>query len=73
MLHLRVKEVAEEKGFNRNQLQLKCGVTLPVLTRYWKNDTESITLRFIDQIALALGVKSTDLLEDVAEEPVKKD
>jgi transcriptional regulator with XRE-family HTH domain len=67
MLRLRVKEIAESQGLNRNQLQLRSGVTLPVLTRYWTNNTESVTLRFLDKIALALGVKGTDLLEDVEE------
>jgi transcriptional regulator with XRE-family HTH domain len=71
MLRLRVKEIAESKGLNRNQLQLRSGVTLPLLTRYWNNNTESVTLEALNKIARALGVKATDLLEDVEEsEPV---
>jgi transcriptional regulator with XRE-family HTH domain len=65
MLRLRIKELAESKGLNRNQLQLKSGVTLPLLTRYWMNNTESVTLSALEKIAHALGVKGTDLLEDV--------
>jgi transcriptional regulator with XRE-family HTH domain len=65
MLRLRVKELAEGQGLNRNQLQLKSGVTLPLLTRYWNNNTESVTLDALDKIARALGVKATDLLEDI--------
>lgn len=65
MLRLRVKELAENKGLNRNQLQLRSGVTLPLLTRYWNNNTESVTLEALDKIARALGVKSTELFEDV--------
>lgn len=65
MLRLRIEEVAKEKGLNRNQLQLKSGVTLPLLTRYWNNATTEVRLEALDKIAGALGVKSTDLLEDI--------
>ena len=65
MLRLRIKEIAEKHGLNRNQLQLRSGVTLPLLTRYWNNNTESVTLEALVKIARALGVKATDLLEDV--------
>jgi transcriptional regulator with XRE-family HTH domain len=69
MLRLRIKELAESQGLNRNQLQLRCGVTLPLLTRYWKNQTESVTLSALERIAHALGVKATDLfVEDQSEE-----
>lgn len=65
MLRLRIKEIAERQGLNRNQLQLRSGVTLPLLTRYWNNNTGSVTLEALNKIARALGVKATDLLEDV--------
>lgn len=65
MLRLRVKELAERQGLNRNQLQLRSGVTLSLLTRYWTNNTESVTLKEVEKIARALGVKATELFEDV--------
>ena len=67
MLRLRVKELADERGLNRNQLQLKSGVTLPLLNRYWNNETGSVTLDALERIARALGVKATDLIEEVPE------
>src|SRR5690349_21286072 len=57
MLRLRIKEIAERQRLNRNQLQLKSGVTLPLLTCYWKNQTESVTLPALERIARTLGVK----------------
>ncbi len=69
MLRLRIKELAEGQGLNRNQLQLKSGVTLLLLTRYWNNETGSVTLNALERIARALGVKATDLFaEDHSEE-----
>lgn len=71
MLRLRVKELADERGLNRNQLQLKSGVTLPLLTRYWNNETRAVTLDALERIARALGVKAVDLIEEIPEsEPV---
>ncbi|MGH2478094.1 MAG: helix-turn-helix domain-containing protein [Ktedonobacteraceae bacterium] len=68
MLRLRIKEVAEKQGFNRNQLQLRSGVTLPLLTRYWNNETGAVTLDALEKIAKALDVKATDLIEEVTED-----
>lgn len=68
MLRLRVKELADERGLNRNQLQLRSGVTLPLLTRYWNNETGAVTLDALEKIAKALGVKATDLIEEVTED-----
>ena len=70
MLRLRVKELAEEQGLNRNQLQLKSGVTLPLLNRYWSNQTGAVTLDALERIAHALGVKATDLIEEVSNNEV---
>ncbi len=64
MVRLIIKELAEARGLNRSQLQLKSGVTLPLLTRYWKNQTESVTLDALARIARALGVKPGDLIID---------
>jgi transcriptional regulator with XRE-family HTH domain len=69
MAKLRVKEVAEAKGLNQSQLQIKSGVTLSLLARYWKNRTDSVNLEAIEKIARALGVKPGDLIisdEDLA-------
>lgn len=65
MLRLRIKEVADKRGLNRNQLQLRSGVTLPLLTRYWENKTGSVTLDALERIARALGVRAVDLIEEV--------
>jgi len=61
MAKLLIKEVAESKGLNRSQLQIKAGVTLSMLNRYWHNDTESVHLESMEKIARALGVPLRDL------------
>src|SRR5260370_35760798 len=72
MLKLRVKEVAEARGLNRNQLQLKSGVTLPLLTRYWNSTTTEVKLDALAKISRALDVKPGDLIvydEDTGKRP----
>lgn len=67
MARLIIKEIAERQGLNRSQLQIKAGVTLPMLNRYWNNDTDSVHLASMDKIAKALGVQVRDLF--AVEEP----
>ena len=62
MLKLLVKEMAEKRGLNRSQLQLKSGVTLPLLTRYWNNTTSEVRLDALEKIARALDVKPGELI-----------
>ena len=64
MIRLRIKEVAQEKGINQSQLQIKAGVTPQLLNRYWHNHTQSAALEPLAKIARALGVKAGDLIED---------
>lgn len=68
MLKLRVKEIAESQGYNRSQLQLKSGVTLPLLTRYWNNTTSEVRLEALAKIARALNVNASDLITEVNED-----
>lgn len=74
MARLVIKELAESKGINRSQLQIKAGVTLPMLNRYWNNDTDSVHLASIDKIAHALGVQVRDLFaeDDATSDEIKQ-
>jgi transcriptional regulator with XRE-family HTH domain len=73
MPRLKVRDIAEEQGFNMSQLQRKSGVTMPSVRRYWYNTrdgkSEGHPLREVDltvlaAIAAALGVKTRDLFTD---------
>src|SRR5436309_4585064 len=62
MLRLRVKEVAEQQGLNQSQLQIKAGVNMGLLRRYWHNETSEVRFEPLEKIAHALGVKPEELL-----------
>ncbi len=73
MARLIIKEISEEKGMSQSLLQRKSGVTLPMLRRYWRNETESVHLASMDAIARALGVRVRDLFADEDPEPARED
>ena len=62
MLKLRVKEVAEAQGINQSQLQIKAGVNMGLLRRYWHNETGEVRFVPLEKIAKALGVKPVELI-----------
>jgi DNA-binding Xre family transcriptional regulator len=71
MARLIIKEIAKKRSLNQSQLQIKAGVTPQLLNRYWNNNTESVALKQLEQIAKALGVKPGDLI--VSDEEVSKE
>jgi len=62
MAKLIIEQVAKQKGINQSRLQIKSGVTPPLLNRYWNNNTQSVALEPIEMIAAALGVEPGDLI-----------
>jgi DNA-binding Xre family transcriptional regulator len=71
MIRLRVKEVAEARGYNLAQLARKADIDQRTLRRIYKQPTAEISTRVLDKLATALGVPPTDLIEVVSDD--KKD
>jgi len=67
MRRLRVKEVAQEKGFTMARLQRLADINLKTLQAIWHNPQHDASLNTLDKLAKALGVPVTDLIEDVPE------
>jgi transcriptional regulator with XRE-family HTH domain len=61
MVRLQIKEIAQGQNMNRSQLQMKAGITMPLLNRYWNNRTTSVNLEALGKIARTLGVSVCDL------------
>jgi transcriptional regulator with XRE-family HTH domain len=73
MARLRVKELAEQQGLNISQLQLKTGVAMGTMRRYWYSTKdgsahgpaiELVDLTTLAAIARAIGVRATDLINE---------
>ena len=68
MLRLRVKEVAESKGYNMSTLSRAADVPFITVRRIWKNPFYEVKRATLDKIARTLNVPASDLLEDVPDE-----
>ncbi len=68
MIRLRVKEVAQEKGFSQGRLSRVANIDENTLKRIYRDPYAIITTETLDKLAKALGVPSSALIEDVAEE-----
>jgi DNA-binding Xre family transcriptional regulator len=62
MAKLIIEQVAKQRGINQSRLQIKSGVTPPLLNRYWNNNTQSVALEPLEMIAAALEVEPGDLI-----------
>jgi DNA-binding Xre family transcriptional regulator len=67
MYRLKIKEVAESKGYNISTLSRASDVPFNTLRRAWRNPQYEIKLATLHKIAQVLGVSTSDLIEDVPE------
>lgn len=70
MTHLRIKELAEAKGWNIQQLSWKARLSYSSAHALWNDKPKQLDRKMLDRIALALGVNVSDLFggSPVAEE-----
>jgi transcriptional regulator with XRE-family HTH domain len=73
MRRLRVKEVAQAKGFTMARLQRVADINMKTMQAIWHNPQHDASLKTLDKLAKALGVPTTELLEDVPEDSVQQD
>lgn len=62
MAHLRVAEIAREKGYTQKRLSEESGNAPGTINRYWNNYGKQVNLDVLEGIARALGVKLSDLI-----------
>jgi len=68
MFRLKIKEVAESKGYNISTLSREANVPFNTIRRAWKNPHYEIKLATLNRIARTLHVTTADLIEDLPEE-----
>ncbi len=65
MIRLRVKEVAKAKGVSMNKLSQRSEVSYHIIRDIYRNPFKSVNTDTINRLAEALGVPTTELVEDV--------
>ena len=64
-VRLKVREIAEQKGFNISTLSRKSDVGLSTVRRLWHDPYRHVDFYVLERIAKALEVPVTALIEDV--------
>src|SRR5258706_12288465 len=64
MVRLKVKEVAEAKGYNMSSLSRASDVSFGTIKRMWRNPYSGATIDTLAKIARVLHVSLSDLVED---------
>ena len=64
MIRLKVKEVAEEKGFNMSTLSRKSDISFSTIKRIWRDPYKSISTEMLEKIAKTLEVSVHDLIAE---------
>jgi transcriptional regulator with XRE-family HTH domain len=68
MVRLRVKEIAESKGFNMSSLSRSANISFNTVKRIYRDPYRETSTVVLEKIARALGVPTGALLEDVPDE-----
>lgn len=64
MVRLKVKEIAESKGYNMSSLSRASDVSFGTIKRMWRNPYSGATVDTLSKIAKALQVEIAELIED---------
>lgn len=72
MVRLRVKELAEQRGYNMSSLSRAANISFNTVKRIYRDPYRSTSTETLERIAKVLGVPTGDLLEDVSEDEAGK-
>ena len=64
-VHLKVKEIAQQKGVSQRQLYLRSGVDINIIRRVFRDPNANVTIETLGKLADVLEVDVSELLESV--------
>jgi len=67
MYRLRIREVAESKGYNQSSLSRASDISFTTIRKIWHNPYYEINVVTLHKIARVLGVPTSELIEDIEE------
>lgn len=68
MVRLKVREIAEQKGYNMSSLARKADIGFSTVKRIFQNPYREVTTTTLEKLAKALEVPTAELIEDVEDE-----
>jgi len=72
MVRLRVKEVAEARGYNMSSLSRAADVSFTTIKRMWRRPNGGANVETLDKIARVLRVSVDDLTEHVSDTSINE-
>ena len=63
MIRLKIKEVAQSKGFSQRKLSMRSGVDLRTVQRIWRDPYKIVNTETLDKLAKTIGVDASELIE----------
>lgn len=68
MYKLRIREVAESKGYNQSSLSRASDISFTTIRKIWHDPYYPINIVTLHQIARVLKVPTSELIVDIGEE-----
>lgn len=68
MIRLKVREVAQAKGFSMSRLSREANMAYKTIQRIWRYPDHEVTTTTLNKLAKTLGVTPSDLMEYTLDE-----
>ena len=68
MIRLKIKEIAEQKGFTMTRLSHRSEVSFNTIKSLFRNPYRSVNTETLERLAKALGVSPVDLIEYIPDD-----
>jgi transcriptional regulator with XRE-family HTH domain len=69
LIRLKIKEIAQQKGFSQRKLAMRSGVDIRTVQRIFRDPTRIVTTETLDKFAKTLEVDASMLIESIPDEP----
>jgi DNA-binding Xre family transcriptional regulator len=67
MIRLKIKEVAQQKGFSMSRLSRESNMAYKTIQTIWRDPYHEVTTTTLNKLARTLGVNPSELIEYVPE------
>jgi DNA-binding Xre family transcriptional regulator len=68
MIRLKIKEVAQQKGFSMSRLSRESNMAYKTIQTIWRDPYHEVTTTTLNKLARTLGVDPSELIEYVPDE-----
>ncbi len=68
MIRLKIKEVAQQKGFSMSRLSRESNMAYKTIQTIWRDPYHEVTTTTLNKLARTLGVDPSDLIEYIPED-----